>query len=143
MNQILFNFNNDSSSSDINWNTKKDSFFKRKKTVYFSIFIFLIVTILIIFCYILYNKYNLYKKNKNSNDLINTYNISTLYSSSNYYTAIQLSNNLSIIGLIEIPEINISYPILSEVSEEALKTSVCRFSRPTSKSCRQFMYCWT
>ena len=67
--------------------------------------------------------------NSNSSDILNAYNISTLYSNSNNYNAIELSNDISIIGLIEIPSINISYPILSKSNEELLKISVCRFAR--------------
>lgn len=58
------------------------------------------------------------------------YNITTLYSSNEPYHAIQLSNEISIIGLIEIPSLNISYPILSNSSEDLLKISVCRFAGP-------------
>lgn len=129
MNQIIFNYDY---KKDI-YSTKR-TFFKNKKKFYFSIFIILIITILIISSYIIYNKYTIYKKNLNSNNIISTYNISTLYSSTNNYSSIQLSNNISIIGLIEIPCIDICYPILSQSTEELLKISVCRFSRSFAKS---------
>ena len=43
-----------------------------------------------------------------------------------------LINNIpvSIIGYIDIPSINIYYPILSEYSDELLKISVCKFYGP-------------
>ena len=58
------------------------------------------------------------------------YNITTLYPTNNQYNAIKLSNDISIIGLIEIPKINVSYPILSSTSKSLLKISVCRFWGP-------------
>lgn len=136
MNQIIFSYDY---KKNIYSTNKQKSFFKSKKKLYFCFFVFSITTILIIFSYIIYNKYTIYKKNSNSNKMVNTYNISTLYSSNNnnnnnYYSSIQLSNNISIIGLIEIPNISIAYPILSQSNEELLKISVCRFSRSITKS---------
>ena len=67
------------------------------------------------------------------NMLKDKYNITTLYSNNNSNkSAIRLSNDISIIGLIEIPSINISYPILENSSENLLKISVCRFYGPLS-----------
>lgn len=121
MNQILFSYDNSNLYNKI--------INKRKKTFYLYIFLFLIFVAIFIFIYIIYHKYIIYQKNSNSSDILNAYNISTLYSNSNNYNAIELSNDISIIGLIEIPSINISYPILSKSNEELLKISVCRFAR--------------
>ena len=41
------------------------------------------------------------------------------------------SNSSSIIGKIEIPKINLNYPIISECSEELLKISPCRLCGPS------------
>lgn len=129
MNQILFNFDNDK-----NYNLKyKKNFLKFNKKLYLYIFIILILLILIISSIIIYNRYTIYKKSTDTYQILNTYNISTLYSNNDNYNAIELSNNISIIGLIEIPKINISYPILSESNEDILKISVCRFSRSFTK----------
>lgn len=127
MNQIIYNkdFNQ-------NYNLDKKQLFKNKKTIYLLSFIILIIIILFISCYIIYNKYTIYKKSLSSSNALNAYNISTLYPSSNNYNAIQLSNNISIIGLIEIPRINATYPIFSDSTEDLLKISVCRFSRTFS-----------
>lgn len=121
MNQILFSYDNSNLYNKI--------VNKKKKTFYFYIFLFLIFVAIFIFIYIIYHKYIIYQKNSNSSDILNAYNISTLYSNSSNYNAIELSNDISIIGLIEIPSINISYPILSKSNEELLKISVCRFAR--------------
>lgn len=121
MNQILFSYDNSNLYNKI--------LNKKKKTFYLFIFLFLIFVVIFIFIYIIYHKYIIYQKNSNSSDILNAYNISTLYSNSNNYNAIELSNDISIIGLIEIPSINISYPILSKSNEELLKISVCKFAR--------------
>ena len=36
-------------------------------------------------------------------------------------------------GIIEIPEINIKYPIINETNEETMKISVTKFSGPQAK----------
>lgn len=120
MNQILIT----------EFNSKKIHFLKKKKIFYLYTFMSSIIIILIIFSYIVYNKYIIYKENENSKYFLNAYKISTLYSHNNNYTAVKLSNNISIIGLIEIPSINISYPILSNTTTELLKISICRFAGP-------------
>ena len=113
MNQILFSYDNSNLYNKI--------INKKKKTFYLYIFLFLIFVAIFIFIYIIYHKYIIYQKNSNSSDILNAYNISTLYSNSNNYNAIELSNDISIIGLIEIPSINISYPILSKNNKNYCK----------------------
>lgn len=128
MNQIIFNYD---------YNSKKKQFFENKKVLYLTIFIFAIIIIIFILFYIIYNRYTISRNNTISEIIKNNYYISTLYSNSqpsSNYNAIQLSNSISIIGLIEIPKINISYPILSQSNDDLLKISVCRFSRSIAKS---------
>ena len=79
------------------------------------------------FYYSYFNRLNEYSK---TNLLKNKYKISTLYPSKSNYTTLKLSNNISIIGQIEIPKINVSYPIIEDTNKELLKISVCRFSGP-------------
>lgn len=138
MNQIIFNY-------DYNYN-KVNKYIRNKKNIYFIIFIITTIVIVIIFFYIIYNKYKLMQEARLSENFKNAYIISTLYSNSQNstnYNAIQLSNSISIIGLIEIPQINISYPILSQSNDELLKISVCRFSRSITQSKGKFVYYWT
>ena len=125
MNQIIFNYDYKKEFSN-----KNNFIFKKRKIIYLFFFIITTVSVLVIFCYIFYNKYTIYKKNLESNKIMNNYKISTLYSNSSNYSSIKLSNNIEIIGLIEIPKINVSYPILAQSNEELLKISVCRFSGP-------------
>lgn len=105
--------------------TKKDI---RKK--YIAIFFLSIIICIIISFYLLYSRFSKLKESQETNILKEKYNITTLYSSNNKYNAIKLSDDIKIIGLIEIPSINISYPILSNSNDKLLKISVCRFSGP-------------
>lgn len=102
---------------------------KNKKIYLFILFTSIVIFIFVIF-YLFYSFFSKIKENKKTNNIKSKYNISSIYPSTNTYNAIKLSNDIFIIGLIEIPSINISYPILSNNTEELLKVSVCRFSGP-------------
>ena len=124
MNQILVTIDNNLIFNNLTNNTNK------KKNKYFIIFIFSISIVLIISLYLLFSYFSKQKEKEKTLDLKNKYSINTLYSESSSYEAIKLSDSISIIGLIEIPKISISYPILKESNSELLKISVCRFSGP-------------
>jgi LPXTG-site transpeptidase (sortase) family protein len=68
--------------------------------------------------------------------LLNIYNISRLYSSSDRnedilnIQNINTSSSTIIIGIIEISKINIVYPILSKSTDNLLKVSPCKFYGP-------------
>lgn len=118
--------------------TKEDFYFydniifkrkKIKKRYLFIFFISIIICIIIAF-YLLSSYFLKLSQNRKTNILKEKYNVTTLYSNNINYSALKLSNDISIIGLIEIPSINISYPILENSNEELLKISVCRFSGP-------------
>lgn len=114
MNQILFN----------KINKKNLKIFK----IQFLISLILIIGFIMYQVYLLYN---LRKKENYSKNLLNSFNIETLYSLENSsYNIIDLNNSFSVIGIIEIPKIKIKYPILSNVSDEFLKISACRFYGP-------------
>lgn len=124
MNQILI--------TNDNYNISKTKILiigKRKKIYLFVFFISIIICVLLSINLIQSYFLDL-KEIKKTNIIKDKYEITTLYSSDNNYSAIKLSNDISIIGLIEIPSINISYPILSNSNEDLLKVSVCRFSGP-------------
>lgn len=92
-------------------------------------FLLSIIAILIITSAFAYYKISLNHKEDFSNLLINNYSITKLYSNHAIdYTndTTQLAPN-SIIGMIEIPSLTISYPIFNELSDELLKTAPCRF----------------
>ena len=120
MNQILF----------VNENYICSNFNKKYKILYIYLFtISICISILILFR-MLYLSYSNFNRTQKTNLLKNKYNISALYNSNINYTELKLENDLSIIGLINIPKIEISYPILSNTTEDLLKISVCRFAGP-------------
>lgn len=73
---------------------------------------------------IIYYVFSLNKKERISNSIINNYNISRLYANKNTPYE-EIDNNL--FGIIEIPKINIYYPVFSNINDELLKISPCKF----------------
>lgn len=94
-----------------------------------------IISIFIIIACILYfmHQLSIEKKNQEIADhMLNHFNITTLYSSSSeYQTDLTATKDPFVIGMIEIPAINVHYPILSTISDENLKIAPCRFYGPT------------
>ena len=127
MNQILEN-KLLTKSLPLKTNNKTNSLKKFK-------FILILSVIIIILCIIIYLflKYNSYKKEKISKDLVTNFSITTLYANNNNYIASKITNNIEepfVIGLLKIDKINLMYPILSNSSEELLEISPCRFYGP-------------
>lgn len=134
MNQILSTnlnddnnnkFNKDNLNSNNNINLKKISnkkFFKLQ----FVISIIIIITTISFSTYYLYSLKN---KEKISQSLIGNYNIYKLYANVEKEEAPE--NNL--FGIIEIPKINLYYPVFSTLTEENLKVSPCKFYGGTLK----------
>lgn len=131
MNQILItkneNINYDAFLYNSNYLINKKI---KKHKKYLVIFLISIIICLIILIYFIFSFFIKINEQNKTNLIKEKYNINSLYSIKNDYTTLKLSNDISIIGLIEIPEINISYPILSNSDENLLKISVCRFSGP-------------
>lgn len=139
MNQIL-NFEKDYEKDDINnveisnYNVTKS---KNKLNTFLKIqFIFSnIITIIFIYYFITY-RISINKQEQLSQELLNEFNISNLYNSSNTYSSEKVYYNYDndfsfyIIGIIEIPKINMTYPIISEVNDEFLKIAPCKFYGP-------------
>lgn len=130
MNQII-NINSQKKNNNLNYlnNTNKKAPKTNSSKKIFNIQFFLsIIAICIITSIFLYYKISLNHKEDFSNLLINNYNITQLYST--HADNISPPTNRSpdtIIGIIEIPSINVSYPIFNELNDELLKTSPCRF----------------
>lgn len=120
MNQILV--------TEINSYTNY-SLIKRKKIYLIILFISIIICIIILF-YLLFSYFSKLAEKRKTSAVRNAYMLTSTYNSNKNYDAIKLSDTISIIGLLEIPSINISYPILSNSSKELLKISVCKFSGP-------------
>lgn len=112
MNQIL--------STKIKDNKKVNKkFFEFQFTISIIIMISLII-------FIIYSFLNLNKKEQLSSNLIGNYNIYKLYA--NTLQEVQENDDKnSIFGIIEIPKINVYYPVFSNLNEELLKISPCKF----------------
>lgn len=126
MNQIL-NYNNNEEN-----NLYKDTEIKKNLfTLQFFISILLILVTIIIYSFYLNN---INSKENVSKKLTNNYNISKLYSNTQNYNSINtyVDNGIeySVIGLIEIPKINVNYPILSKTNDSLLKIAPCKFYGP-------------
>lgn len=105
-------------------NKKTKKLNKRLYSLQFFIFCFIILIFII---YLFWQNYSEKHVKKISESTVKNYNITRLYSNNNGSTIKANDNLISIIGTIEIPKINISYPIFSDYSDELLKISVCKF----------------
>ena len=124
MNQILnTNLNNNIKNNNLNTNFQKtqNSMYKNFFKIQFTISI---LVILIIFCFFVYHIYFINTKEQISKNLIGDYNIYKLYMD-NQKEIENFEHNL--FGIIEIPKINLYYPIFSVLTEENLKISPCKF----------------
>ncbi|MBQ2916666.1 MAG: sortase [Clostridia bacterium] len=121
MNQILYSEHNNLI------NNKKKKQKKFKLLFYISIF-----SILCVLFYFSYFSYITNKKEEFSKKLLNNFNVEQLYSDNNNYVTVELnsSGNFVVIGIIEIPKINIKYPILSNINDDLLKIAPCKFYGP-------------
>lgn len=143
MNQIIFSNNNNNNANEKHNkkdNMKNNIIEKFKKSNFFK-FQFVFCTIIALF-FIIYYAYYLYDNNKKesiSRKLVSNFTITNLYNSQNNYNADKINSNnnyikdedkFSVIGLIEINSIKISYPILSNIDEELLKIAPCKFYGP-------------
>ena len=121
--------------------TKKSS--KSLRKFKFQFFLSLLFIILFITAGIIFF-INTRKKESISKNLLNAFNIQRLYLQDNKDTIViemNKSEKYFVIGVIEIPKINIRYPILSEVNDEFLKISTCRFYGPYPNKVRKYVYC--
>ena len=108
-------------------NNKKSELTKLKKVLRFQLYISIFLIITVIY-FITSHTLNLYKKEQYSSEILNNYNITKLYSNLGNITNLNSTNEDSyILGIIEIPKINIYYPIFSNYNDELLKISPCRF----------------
>lgn len=99
---------------------------KENKKIFKVQFVISIAIIIFAICFFIYYLYSLKTSENFSKKIISNYNISTLYSSNKKNNEIQSSAENSIFGIIEIPKINIYYPVFSYLSEENLKVSPCK-----------------
>ena len=108
--------------------TTKNKIYKKKYLLIFQLIISIIVIIAIIY-FISLHFYKISKQEEISNQIMNNYNLSKLYTSisKNYIKNNNEDNQNGIFCVIEIPKINLSYPVFNTLNEELLKVSPCRF----------------
>lgn len=97
----------------------------------FFYFLF-VISITIIVCLIIFISMYficLNKKEELSYKLLNSYNIHKLYANNDSKATEEIDKNNSngVWGIIEIPKINVYYPVFSTLTEELLKISPCKF----------------
>ena len=96
---------------------------KFKKVYKIQLIISVIILIfLVVFC--IYYIISLNSKENLSNSILSSYSIYRLYS--NLDNGKNLNDN-NIFGIIKIPKINIEYSVFSNLTEEQLKVSPCKF----------------
>ena len=130
MNQIL---NTDLQEIIHNTDTsiqKKDLILEKNKTKKKSFSVQFILSIVSIFIFVslyFYSKFLLNQKENFSHILKDNYSISQLYAKNSDTNSLTDDNSM-IIGMIEIPELSLSYPIFSSLDDELLKVAPCKFS---------------
>lgn len=127
MNQIL-----KTNSKNINVDNSKPINSKKKLVVYklqFTTSILLVLIVIIIYFVSLFYKNS---KEQLAHRITDNYSILKLYNSnfSSYSTYNKNGQDFTVIGMIEIPKINVYYPIISEATDELLKISPCRVAGP-------------
>lgn len=130
MNQILnTDFKN---NNDFEKNSPLNSIIP-KKNKFLNLQLFLsLIAILVLVSYFFYHSFLLRKQEKFSALIKNNYSISKLYSNIGQNTKIDSSNSSSlppdsILGIIKIPELDLSYTFFSGLTDDLLKISPCRF----------------
>ena len=108
-------------------NTKMINKKKTNKNFFHLQFIVSIIILFFFIIFLIYSFFNMNKKEKLSDSLLGNYNIYKLYANNLQDTTHKQDNENNIFGVIEIPKININYPIFSNLSEELLKISPCKF----------------
>lgn len=110
----------------------KAEYSKKVKNIIFNSMLYASISFsLVLLFYVIIYYYNLTKNEIISKKMLLSYNISSLYYSDNRYKTSYINNSEPlIIGTLEIPKINLKYPILSYSDEENLNISPCRFAGP-------------
>ena len=97
---------------------------KPNNNFYKFLFVCSITIVITLISFIIYNFLSIKKEEEISDKLSGTYNIYKLYSK---HSEIDYDSEDEIFGIIEIPKINIRYPVFSELNDDLLKISPCKF----------------
>lgn len=111
---------------------KKHTSANSKAKKYHWQFIISIIIAIVFLVLLFWKLFQNNKQDKLAKELLNSYQLTTLYSDSQTYeTNLKNTQNAPfVIGMIKIEKIQLSYPILSELNDDLLKISLCRFSGP-------------
>ena len=109
------------------------NFFSKRK--YQLQFIFSSIVAIVFLVFFFWRSYQNSQQEKLAKELLNNYQLTTLYSNTNQYELNKLNSDITtntpfVIGMIKIDKIELNYPILSESNDELLKISLCRFTGP-------------
>ena len=150
MNQILYS----KESLDKNFVDNFSQNSNKSFCIFFKIqFILCIIVVLALSSYYVYIQFDKKQKENLSKQIVNKFSITNLYANNesmysasrqsiqNTYTNNSL--NFSVVGLIEIDNIGINYPIINEFSYDLLKIAPCKFLGPAPNQIRQHVYCWS
>ena len=122
MNQIL---NTNSNSSE-----KNSKYIKLKNFIFFKLFFIVSLILFLLSILLLFSaNYSKTKEESLSTQIIEKYNISKLYSTkeTDSYNYISFNGN-DILGFIEIPKLNIYYPVFANINDDLLKIAPCKFA---------------
>ncbi len=105
------------------------------------LFVTFIILILLIVSYAISINNDIKDSEEFSKAIMDNLSISKIYGESIEYKAELLNNNIyfyenssfSVIGVINIEKLRITYPILSDISKKLLKIAPCRFYRTYAK----------
>lgn len=124
MNQIL-KFN-----GYINNNTNYSNNKKKKKSTFFKVVFIISILLILISIYFLINYFRILNINSEySESLADTVRIQALYKDFTFDDSTH-----PIVGQIEIPKINLNYPIFSYTSDDLLKIGICKLYGPSPNS---------
>lgn len=122
---------------------------KKGKSLRFQIY-FLFGALTSTLGYYLYFQNDLNTQEEVAKSLMDSFEITKIYADNSDYSTERLNSeevffyedsSFSVIGVIDIKKINVSYSILSDISNEFLRISPCRFYGPMPNEIRQSLYC--
>lgn len=110
------------------------SYFKKyHNKIYIIVFVISIIIIIFLAIFTFFYLRNLINKSNSSKELSKGISITRLYSNyEDYETTYDSKSEFVpfIIGIVKIDKLKLDYPILSDVSDELLEISPCRFAGP-------------
>lgn len=145
MNQILNSTGVDIKELQTTKSNSKKTFFKYQ-------FVICCIMTFVFTGYYLYLQYEKKQNEALAYEIVDNFNITSLYENYDNYTSNRISNEniyktetsvFTVVGIIEIKSIGVYYPIINEFNYDLLKIAPCKFMGPNPNEIRKFMYCWS